>query len=107
MGLYHYRHDLYATLASTATNSETAWIGDAEVLSLQQLGSASTTTLQVQVSNDDGRGSAITTWSNWTILTGLIPVASTPSALTIGARWLRTIRLTESTTVVLTQRVRT
>ena len=83
------RRDLFAAKASSATQSEIYWVGDAISISLFLRGSPSTTT--VQGSNADGRTSAIAeaSWSDLTVVT-----SPEPDMLDIepGFGWLRCIR---------------
>lgn len=80
---WHARRNLYESIAASGITSETYWVGDAGSISLQLIGSPSTTT--VRGSNADGRSAAIgaTEWS--TITT----VAAGMYSIEPGFRWLQ------------------
>ncbi len=88
--------DMYNSKAASAVTSEEVWVGDADKISLQLLGSPSTTT--VQGSNATGFSTAIGAgeWSTITTL-GVGMYAMEP-----GVRWLRCQR-SETTNVYLAQ----
>lgn len=78
--------DMYSGLAASIITSNTFWVGDANTLSLQLLGSPSTTSMQG--SNADGRSEAISSasWSHITV------VGAGIYSITPGFRWTRLIR---------------
>lgn len=85
--------DLFNTVASTGTISETYNVQGFHSLTMQIVGSPSTTT--IQGSNDDGYTAAITNWSNLTAVIGVGMVEIDP-----GFRWLRCIR-SETTNAII------
>jgi len=78
--------DLYATISSASTQSESYWVGDADTFSMQIIGSPSTTSLQG--SNMDGRASSLTE-ANWSHITVVGQGIYTVSP---GVRWIRFLR---------------
>ena len=92
---YTAQRDLYASKTASDVTSEVFWVGDARELTLQILGSPSTTT--VQGSNGDGRVAALSedSWSDISAVIGANMVDVEP-----GFRWLRCLR-SETTQVLL------
>ncbi|MDX1486705.1 MAG: hypothetical protein R3268_00790 [Acidiferrobacterales bacterium] len=83
----NYRRELYASKTASEVTSETYWVGDAQELTVQLLGSPSTTT--IQGTNVDGRSAAIaeTDWSTISTVIGDGIVNIEP-----GWRWMRGLR---------------
>ena len=89
---WSFTRDLYNTISSGSTISETYAVASARALTIQIVGSPSTTT--IQGSNDNGSTAAITNWSTITTVgAGLYDIEE-------GFRWLRCIR-SETTNAII------
>ncbi len=84
-GFYTDLRDLYSSKTASEVTSETYWVGDAHAITLQVVGSPSTTT--IQGSNDNGRDVAITNWQTIDTLTSTDIYYVDP-----GFRWIRALR---------------
>lgn len=93
---YYARREIFATVSTNVT-SETYNVEGFYQLSVQNIGSASTLTLQV--SNDTGRASTVANWSDFTVLAapGIIEMAMGQ----LGHRWMRGLRSSNTLQSVL------
>jgi len=85
--------DLFGTVAASGVTSETYNVEGMENMTIQILGSPSTTT--IRGSNDNGRDAAVTNWSTLTTVVGVGMIA-----LDSGFRWLQCQR-SETTNAII------
>jgi len=100
MGHFTARRDLYASKDASDVTSETYYVGDARSISLEIIGSPSTTT--IQGSNADGRNVDITnTTAQWSTLSVVVGPAPDMIDIEAGYSWMRCQR-SETTSTWLT-----
>jgi len=99
MGHFTVRRDLYTTKAASTITSETYYVGDARSISIEIIGSPSTTT--IQGTNQDGRTVDITnTTTDWSDLSVVVGPAPDMIDIEAGFAYLRCLR-SETTKVWL------
>lgn len=99
MGHFTVRRDLYTTKAASAITSETYYVGDGRSISIEIIGSPSTTT--IQGSNQDGRTVDITnTTADWSDLSVVVAPAPDMIDIEAGFAYIRCLR-SETTSVWL------